>query len=92
MEHTSASPCHHRSSSLSGHRGELILVDGVPREVDGLMSASGRRRVVITGLGAVTPLGSDVRSSWENLVAGRSSAGPITAFDSTGFAVTFACE
>ncbi len=56
------------------------------------MSASGRRRVVITGLGAVTPLGNDVRSSWENLVAGRGAAGPITAFDTTGFAVTFACE
>jgi 3-oxoacyl-[acyl-carrier-protein] synthase II len=56
------------------------------------MSASGRRRVVITGLGAVTPLGNDVRSSWENLVAGRTAAGPITAFDTNGFAVTFACE
>jgi len=43
-------------------------------------------------LGAVTPLGNDVRSSWENLVAGRAAAGPITAFDTTGFAVTFACE
>jgi 3-oxoacyl-[acyl-carrier-protein] synthase II len=53
---------------------------------------SGRRRVVITGLGAVTPLGNDVRSSWENLVAGRSAAGPITAFDTTGYTVTFACE
>jgi 3-oxoacyl-[acyl-carrier-protein] synthase II len=56
------------------------------------MSASGRRRVVITGLGAVTPLGNDVLSSWEQLVAGRGAAGPITAFDTTGFAVTFACE
>ena len=56
------------------------------------MSASGRRRVVITGVGAVTPLGNDVRSSWEQLVAGRGAAGPITAFDTTGFAVTFACE
>jgi 3-oxoacyl-[acyl-carrier-protein] synthase II len=56
------------------------------------MGASGRRRVVITGLGAVTSLGNDVRSSWENLVAGRGSAAPITAFDTTGFPVTFACE
>ena len=56
------------------------------------MRASGRRRVVITGVGAVTPLGKDARSSWEQLVAGRGAAGPITAFDTTGFAVTFACE
>ena len=56
------------------------------------MGANGRRRVVITGLGAVTPLGNDVRSSWEQLVAGRGAAGPITAFDTSGFAVTFACE
>jgi 3-oxoacyl-[acyl-carrier-protein] synthase II len=38
------------------------------------MNVNGRRRVVITGLGAVTPLGGDVRSSWESLVAGRSAA------------------
>ncbi len=56
------------------------------------MGANGHRRVVITGLGAVTPLGNDVRSSWENLVAGKATAGPITAFDTTGFPVTFACE
>ena len=47
---------------------------------------------MITGLGAVTPLGNDVRSSWEQLVAGSGAAGPITAFDTTGFGVTFACE
>jgi 3-oxoacyl-[acyl-carrier-protein] synthase II len=47
---------------------------------------------VITGLGAVTPLGNDVQSSWENLVAGRATADTITAFDTSGFPVTFACE
>src|SRR5712691_9343474 len=56
------------------------------------MSVSGRRRVVVTGLGAVTPLGNDVRSSWEGLVAGRSAADAITGFDSSGYAVRFACE
>jgi 3-oxoacyl-[acyl-carrier-protein] synthase II len=55
-------------------------------------SLNGRRRVVITGLGAVTPLGNDVRSTWATLIAGGSGAGPITQFDATGFPVTFACE
>lgn len=48
--------------------------------------------MVITGLGAVTPLGNDVRTTWENLIAGRSGAAPITHFDASGFAVRFACE
>jgi len=55
-------------------------------------SLNGRRRVVITGLGAVTPLGNDVRSTWDTLIAGGSGAGPITQFDATDFPVTFACE
>jgi 3-oxoacyl-[acyl-carrier-protein] synthase II len=55
-------------------------------------SMNGRRRVVITGLGAVTPLGNDVASTWETLVAGRSGAGEITQFDSSDYAVHFACE
>lgn len=54
--------------------------------------SSGRRRVVVTGLGAVTPLGHDVRTTWEGLLAGRSGAGPITLFDTERFAVRFACE
>jgi 3-oxoacyl-[acyl-carrier-protein] synthase II len=56
------------------------------------LSTNGRRRVVITGMGAVTPLGNDVESFWENLIAGRSGAAPITFFDPSGFAVNFACE
>jgi 3-oxoacyl-[acyl-carrier-protein] synthase II len=47
---------------------------------------------VVTGVGAVTPLGNDVGSSWAGLLEGRSGAGPITAFDTSGHAVTFACE
>jgi 3-oxoacyl-[acyl-carrier-protein] synthase II len=47
---------------------------------------------VITGLGALTPLGNDVESSWENLIAGRSGAADITQFDSSRYSVHFACE
>jgi len=55
-------------------------------------SLNGRRRVVITGLGALTPLGNDAETSWESLLAGKSGAGPITQFDSSDFYVHFACE
>src|SRR6185437_4704669 len=41
------------------------------------------RRVVVTGLGLVTPLGGDVETSWNNLIAGKSGIGPITRFDTT---------
>lgn len=50
------------------------------------------KRAVITGLGAVTPLGNNVGDTWGNLVAGVSGAGPITHFDATGFRTRFACE
>src|SRR5919108_2043413 len=56
------------------------------------MSVNGRRRVVITGLGALTPLGLGVEPSWENLVAGKSGAGEITQFDASEYPVRFACE
>jgi 3-oxoacyl-[acyl-carrier-protein] synthase II len=55
-------------------------------------SQNGRRRVVITGMGAVTPLGNDAESFWENLTAGKSGAAPITAFDPSEYPVHFACE
>ncbi|HUO51947.1 MAG TPA: beta-ketoacyl synthase N-terminal-like domain-containing protein, partial [Gemmatimonadaceae bacterium] len=51
-----------------------------------------KRRVVVTGLGALTPVGNDVATTWEALLAGRSGAGPITKFDAANFAVRFACE
>lgn len=50
------------------------------------------RRVVVTGLGALTPLGNSVDEYWKNLVGGVSSAGPITRFDASKFKTQFACE
>ena len=51
-----------------------------------------KRRVVVTGIGAVTPCGNDVPSMWESLKAGRSGAAPIAKFDTEKFDVKFACE
>src|SRR5688500_5279637 len=57
------------------------------------MSAdNGRRRVVVTGLGMVTPLGNGVETSWQNLIAGESGAAPIQQFDASEFPVHFAAE
>src|ERR1700745_538315 len=50
------------------------------------------RRVVITGIGAVTPLGNSVKEFWNNIVAGKSVAGPITKVDASKFKTQFACE
>ena len=50
------------------------------------------RRVVVTGTGLVTPVGNDVESSWQGLLAGRSGAGSITLFDASDHTVRFACE
>jgi 3-oxoacyl-[acyl-carrier-protein] synthase II len=50
------------------------------------------RRVVVTGLGALTPIGNSVPEFWNNLLEGVSGAGPITRFDSTEFKTKFACE
>ncbi|MDY3851807.1 MAG: beta-ketoacyl-ACP synthase II [Prevotella sp.] len=50
------------------------------------------KRVVVTGLGAVTPLGNTPEETWANMVAGKSGAAPITHFDTTNFKTKFACE
>ncbi len=50
------------------------------------------RRVVVTGLGAVTPLGNNVEDSWQNLVKGESGVGPITKFDASGLSSRIAAE
>lgn len=50
------------------------------------------KRVVVTGLGAVTPLGNSIPELWDNVVGGASGAGPITHFDASAFKTQFACE
>ena len=56
--------------------------------MSGLLS----RRVVVTGLGAVTPIGTNTASFWDALIEGRSGAGPITAFEVTGCRPSYAAE
>jgi len=51
-----------------------------------------RRRVVITGLGCISPLGNNFQETWSALVTGKSGAGPITHFDASGHKTRFACE
>lgn len=50
------------------------------------------KRVVITGLGAITPLGNNTEDFWKHIIAGTSGAGPITKFDASKFKTRFACE
>lgn len=50
------------------------------------------KRVVVTGLGALTPIGNSVEEYWDSLIAGKSGAAPITYFDSSKFKTSFACE
>ncbi len=76
-------------------RGFLFGLVGSPDPFgDPAMShtLSSRRRVVITGLGAVTPLGLSAGQTWSALLAGQSGVGPITRFDPTGCPVQFAAE
>jgi 3-oxoacyl-[acyl-carrier-protein] synthase II len=53
---------------------------------------NGKRRVVVTGLGALTPIGLSIDEFWKNLIAGKSGASPVTHFDASGYDTHFACE
>lgn len=59
---------------------------------DPYLDSRGRRRVVVTGVGLVSPLGLTTRETWDGLLAGRSGIGPITRFDATDYACRFAGE
>ena len=50
----------------------------------------GRRRVVVTGLGLISPVGNTVAEGWANIVAGRSGIGPVTRFDASALSVRIA--
>jgi 3-oxoacyl-[acyl-carrier-protein] synthase II len=56
------------------------------------MSSQGRRRVAVTGVGLVTPVGNDVESTWSALLEGRNGGAPITLFDASGFSTRIAAE
>src|SRR3970282_2666190 len=68
----------HQGEPVAGHRPEPMAID--------------KRRVVLTGVGAVTPGGNTAAEFWAALVAGRSGIGPITRFDTTGYATRIAGE
>src|SRR5690348_4397516 len=51
-----------------------------------------RRRVVVTGMGCITPIGNDVESMWKSLTEGKSGVGNITHFDASNFPTRFAAE
>jgi len=77
-----------RTLIAEGMASRIGQTEGVRRMEHELM----KRRVVVTGLGLVTPLGNTVEATWAGLMTGRSGAGPITKFDTSDFPVRFACE
>jgi 3-oxoacyl-(acyl-carrier-protein) synthase len=64
----------------------------MPQQKSGMSGSPSRRRVAVTGVGLVTPVGNDVATSWDALLAGRSGGGEISLFDASGFSVHIAAE
>src|SRR5690606_1433693 len=88
------------TSRIRGNRAGPFAREGParpPRQHDRTRSVARRwalvkRRVVVTGMGAVTPLGRGVDAFWEGVVHGRSGVGPITQFDASAFSTRIAAE
>lgn len=78
----------------AAHAASVVYEDRTCRRgaLTGKEFAMSKRRVVITGLGILSPLGNDLASSWDGIVNGRSGIGPITHFDSSGFVTRIAGE
>src|SRR5579875_962502 len=76
----------------SRRNGKTPACAGVTDELVTKSGGVAMRRVVVTGLGLVTPLGGDVETSWSNIIAARSGAGPITKFDASDQKCRIACE
>src|SRR5215475_9724825 len=68
------------------------MIEGNPEETRASMRRMLDRRVVVTGLGLVTPLGTGVEKNWTALTAGRSGIGPVTRFDTADFPTRIAGE
>src|SRR4051794_8337212 len=85
-----AMACRVRHGSEIGRRHDSYFKSA--RSARGMDRTERRSRVVVTGMGALTPLGLDVYSFWEGLTAGRSGVAPIALFDVEGLDVTIAGE
>src|ERR1044071_4356247 len=91
---TTAATSPERSCSwmAGSHKCSRLFADPRGKNAKVMEHCFVKRRVVVTGLGLVTPLGNSVESTWAGLMMGRSGAGPITKFDTSDFPVRFACE
>src|SRR5689334_3006553 len=81
-------PHRHLSRFVTAHASFSLRTERSRRMDQNLRN----RRVVVTGMGTVTPIGNTLEEFWEGLLSGRSGAAPITRFDATDFDTKFACE